>query len=127
MAKGNPNDESMKINFVAKVWDDKAQDYKPLYIAPDATDEVRGDVYLSDAVDGTENAETGVTAATPAAVKKAYDAVASKVDKNVAEDQSISSSLLPKVNNSKSLGSESLKWRSVYATTFYGALDGNAA
>lgn len=127
MAKGNPNDESMKINFVAKVWDEKAQDYKPLYIAPDATDEVRGDVYLSDAVDGTENAETGVTAATPAAVKKAYDAVASKVDKNVAEDQSISSSLLPKVNNSKSLGSESLKWRSVYATTFYGALDGNAA
>lgn len=73
MAKGNPNDASMKLNFVAKIWDKEAQTYRPIYIAPDATDAVRGDVYLSDAIDSEDNAKTGVTAATPKAVKNVYD------------------------------------------------------
>jgi len=36
-------------------------------------------------------------------------------------------SLLPMVNNSKDLGSSSYKWANVYATTFTGALSGNAS
>lgn len=35
-------------------------------------------------------------------------------------------SLRPQVNNTRSLGSSSVKWANVYATTFHGALDGNA-
>lgn len=73
MAKGSPNDESMKSNFVAKVWDKKAKEYKPIYTAPDATDEVRGDVYLSDDIDSADDAKKSVTAATPKAVKDALE------------------------------------------------------
>ena len=83
MAKGQPNDESMTINFVPKAWDPIAEEFKPLYIAPDATQTERGDVWLSDEVDGTDgltddirNATSGVTAATPAAVKTVYDKIA---------------------------------------------------
>lgn len=73
MAKGNPNDKAMRINFVAKVWDEDAEDYRPIYVAPDATDTVRGDVYLSDEYENEEegSAATGVTAATPAAIRAA--------------------------------------------------------
>lgn len=73
MAKGNPNNEAMRLNFVAKIWDEDANDYRPIYIAPDATDEVRGDVYLTDNYEDEDegSAATGVTAATPAAIRAA--------------------------------------------------------
>ena len=87
MAKGSPNGPERKLNFMPRVYDEKATDdptygkYRPLYIAPEATDEVLGDVYLSDAIDSTANAETGVEAATPLAVKTAYDEAKKKLDK----------------------------------------------
>lgn len=70
MAKGSPNDETMKLNFIAKVWDKVAEDYRPIYIAPDATDAVRGDVYLTDDIDAETDAATGVTAVSPKGVNK---------------------------------------------------------
>ena len=87
MAKGSPNGPERKLNFMPRVYDEKATDdptygkYRPLYIAPEATDKVLGDVYLSDAIDSTANAESGVEAATPLAVKTAYDEAKKKLDK----------------------------------------------
>jgi len=37
------------------------------------------------------------------------------------------SSMIPTKNNAVSLGTSSKEWSNVYATTFHGALDGNAA
>lgn len=118
--KGTPNDANMQLSFTAKIWDEEAQEYKPIYIAPDATSGNRGDVYLSDSVDSTDNAATGVTAATPAAVKKANDNANNKVDRLVTADQSIKSNLTPAETNKQNLGSAALKWATVYATTFNG-------
>lgn len=126
MAKGTPNDSSVQLNFVAKVWDETAGDYRPIYIAPDATKTVRGDVYLSDAIDGTESADDktgGVTAATPKAVKTVYD---SAIKNNITTAQTMQSDLTPKTTNTLSLGTSTLKWANMWATTFHGALDGNA-
>lgn len=120
MAKGNPNDQSMQINFTPKAWDEKAKAYKPLYIAPDATATVRGDVFLSDELNSDDNAATGVTAATPKAVKQVYTEAKNKVSKVGADTQSIESSLIPALNNIQNLGSTSNKWKTVYATTFEG-------
>ena len=97
MAKGNPNDDSRKLNFVARVYDPDATEdptygkYRPVYIAPEATSTVLGDVYLSDATDGGETAATGVTAATPAAVKKVQDNANNKLDKTTSSAQSVKS------------------------------------
>lgn len=97
MAKGNPNDDSRKLNFVARVYDPDATEdptygkYRPVYIAPEATSTVLGDVYLSDATDGAETAATGVTAATPAAVKKVQDNANNKLDKTTRTAQSVTS------------------------------------
>ncbi len=46
MAKGNPNDATKLLNFVAKVYDPKARAWKPVYELPDATNQVHGGVYL---------------------------------------------------------------------------------
>ena len=46
MAKGNPNDSTMKNNFVAKVYDPTLKTYRPIYVAPDATNNKRGEVWL---------------------------------------------------------------------------------
>ena len=87
MAKGSPNGPERKLNFMPRVYDEKATDdptygkYRPLYIAPEATNEVLGDVYLSDAINSTANAESGVEAATPLAVKTAYDEAKKKLVK----------------------------------------------
>ena len=35
--------------------------------------------------------------------------------------------IFPLANNNKNLGSSSIKWANIYATTFHGALDGNAS
>lgn len=89
MASGKPNDASKLLNFVAKVYDPKAKDYKPIYEAPDATDKVYGDVLLSDAVDSTLDAATGVTASTPKAVKAVQDNANNKLDKTTTDAQTV--------------------------------------
>ena len=45
---------------------------------------------------------------------------------NVNLTSTFSGDVLPATNNAKNLGSSSLKWANAYATTFHGALDGNA-
>lgn len=52
----------------------------------DATDTVKGIAKLSDAVDGTEDASSGVTAATPLAVKTVNDKVAAVEAANTDQD-----------------------------------------
>lgn len=108
MAKGTPNDPSMKLNFVAKVWDKVDKTFKPIYIAPDATATVRGDVWLSDAIDGTDGktedictAATGVTAATPKAVKLAYDRIANAKVTITNGDAAVATGTIDSDNNIK--------------------------
>ena len=91
MAKGNPNDSTMKNNFVAKVYDPTLKTYRPIYVAPDATNNKRGEVWLSDAIDATDSAATGVVAATPKAVKVVNDNANNKLDKTTANAQSVTS------------------------------------
>ena len=86
-----PNGADKKLNFVAKVWDEVAQAYRPIYIAPDATDTVQGDVKLSDAVDSALDAANGMTAATPKAVKSVQDNANNKLDKVAGADQTVAS------------------------------------
>lgn len=91
MAKGNPNDSTMKNNFVAKVYDPTLKTYRPIYVAPDATNNKRGEVWLSDAIDATDSAATGVVAATPKAVKTVNDNANNKLDKTTSAAQSVTS------------------------------------
>ena len=91
MAKGNPNDSTMKNNFVAKVYDPTLKTYRPIYVAPDATNNKRGEVWLSDAIDATDSAATGVVAATPKAVKAVNDNANNKLDKTTSNAQSVTS------------------------------------
>ena len=97
MSKGNPNDATRKLNFIPKVWDAKANDgdgaYRPIYIAPEATSTVLGDVYLSDATNGTDDAAKGVTAATPKAVKLVNDNANNKLDKTTSTAQTVKSAV----------------------------------
>lgn len=88
-----PNGADKKLNFVAKVYDPVAKEFKPIYIAPDATDKVQGDVKLSDATNSTLNAATGMTAATPAAVKAANDNANNKLDKTTTSAQTVKSAV----------------------------------
>lgn len=93
MAKGNPNDASKLLNFVAKVYDPKAKGWKPVYELPDATNQVHGGVYLSDAVNEESNAATGVVAATPKAVKTVNDNANNKLDKTTGAAQNVASAV----------------------------------
>ena len=86
-----PNGEDKRLNFTFKIWDATANAYRPVYIAPDGTDTVQGDVKLSDATDSTLNAASGMTAATPAAVKAVADTAANKLDKVASADQTVAS------------------------------------
>lgn len=86
-----PNGEDKRLNFTFKIWDAQANAYRPVYIAPDGTDTVQGDVKLSDATNSTLNAASGMTAATPAAVKAVADTVANKLDKVASADQTVAS------------------------------------
>lgn len=86
-----PNGADKKLNFVAKVWDEVAQAYRPIYIAPDATNTVQGDVKLSDAIDSTLDAANGMTAATPKAVKSVQESANNKLDKVSGTDQTVAS------------------------------------
>lgn len=90
---GKPN-EGKNLGFVAKVWDQKANngqgDYRPIYIAPDATDTIQGDVVLSDStVDKTSDAATGMTAATPKAVALVNENANTKLSKTLKEKQTV--------------------------------------
>lgn len=86
-----PNGEDKRLNFTLKIWDAQANAYRPVYIAPDGTDTVQGDVKLSDATNSTLNAANGMTAATPAAVKAVADTAANKLDKVASADQTVAS------------------------------------
>lgn len=86
-----PNGEDKRLNFTLKIWDATADAYRPVYIAPDATNTVQGDVKLSDATNSTLNAASGMTAATPAAVKAVADTAANKLDKVASADQTVAS------------------------------------
>lgn len=87
--KGSPNSEFGKRNFVAKVLHNG--EYMPIYTASDATDTLRGEVYLSDAVDNDSNASKGVVAATPLAVKTVNENANNKLDKLSDEKQAVQS------------------------------------
>lgn len=86
-----PNGEDKRLNFTFKIWDATTNAYRPVYIAPDGTDTVQGDVKLSDATDSTLNAANGMTAATPAAVKAVQDNANNKLDKVSGADQTVAS------------------------------------
>lgn len=88
-----PNGADKKLHFIPKVFDDVREEWVPFYIAPDATDTVQGDTRLSDSVSSTLDAATGMTAASPKAVKTVQDNANNKVDKTTTADQSIKSNL----------------------------------
>ena len=96
-----PNGADKKLNFVAKVYDPNYVDpltskkggFRPIYIAPDATDKVQGDVKLSDDTDSTLDAATGMTAATPAAIKSVQDDANKKLDKETTSAQIVKSAV----------------------------------
>lgn len=96
-----PN-EDKRLNFVAKVKDPVDGKFKPIYVAPDATDKIQGDVKLSDATNGTANAASGMTAATPAAVKAVQDNANNKLDKVASAAQTVASQVT--FNGSVTLG-----------------------
>lgn len=88
-----PN-EGKRLNFVAKVRDPVSNRFVPVYIAPDATDTVQGDVKLSDATNNkTLDASTGMTAASPKAVALVQESANNKVDKTTTAAQSIASDI----------------------------------
>lgn len=89
MPKGNPNAGDKKVNGILKVYDPIAKAYRPSYIAPDATATVQGDVLLSDSVTSTDNAATGITAATPKAVKEVNDNANTKLSMTATTEQTV--------------------------------------
>lgn len=88
-----PNGSDKRLNFVPKIYDTVAQAWKPFYIPPDATDKVQGDVKLSDSIDSDLNAATGMTAASPAAVKAAINTANNKLDKLQSAAQTVTSAV----------------------------------
>ena len=89
-----PNGEDKKVNFVLKIFDNKTKQWRPIYVPPDATDKVQGDVKLSDATDSTLDALEGMTAATPKAVKEVNDNANSKLSKIELESQTVKSEVV---------------------------------
>lgn len=89
-----PNGEDKKLNFTFKIWDETAKAYRPVYIAPDATDTVQGDVKLSDATNSSLDAASGMTAATPKAVKAVQDSANNKLDKTASAQQTVASEVV---------------------------------
>jgi hypothetical protein len=92
-----PN-ENKQLNFTLKVYDKVNKQYRPVYVAPDATDYVQGDVKLSDLIESTDtlnindlNAENGMTAATPKAVGLVQKNAETKLSTIVTAAQSVAS------------------------------------
>lgn len=117
MTTGDPNKDKL-VHFIAKIWDPVANAYKPIYTAPDATNQVYGDVLLSDAVDSELDAATGVTAATPKAIKIANDNAETKLSKVSADPQEVVSKVTFK--------NEVVGEQNITAPTFTGDLKGNS-
>lgn len=90
MTKEIPTDDSLRLESTPKFLD-KNGAYKPFYIAQNAKTEQRGEVFLSDETNSTENADSGVTAATPAAVKAANDNANTRLSCVAANDQTVKS------------------------------------
>lgn len=88
-----PNGEDKKLNFVAKVLDPVTNTYRPIYIAPDATNDIQGDVFLTDSIAGSEDAATGMKAVTPKAVKTETDRLDGEVDRIDGEIAKLQSGL----------------------------------
>lgn len=116
-----PNGEDKRLNFTFKIWDAQANAYRPVYIAPDGTDTVQGDVRLSDAINSTLNAASGMTAATPAAVKAVADTAANKLDKITSADQTVASKV---TFNNTVVGNKGITVPT--GQYFTGSLSGNA-
>lgn len=116
-----PNGEDKRLNFTFKIWDAQANAYRPVYIAPDGTDTVQGDVRLSDAINSTLNAASGMTAATPAAVKAVADTAANKLDKVTSADQTVASKV---TFNNTVVGNKGITVPT--GQYFTGSLSGNA-
>lgn len=93
MTKEIPSDESLRLESTPKFLD-KNGAYKPFYIAQNAKTEQRGEVFLSDETNSTENAESGVTAATPAAVKAANDNANTRLSCIASASQSVNSDVI---------------------------------
>lgn len=117
MTTGEPNKDKL-VHFIAKIWDPVAEAYKPIYTAPDATDQTYGDVLLSDATDSELDASTGVTAATPKAVKLANDNANTKLSKTSTDPQEVAGKVTFK--------SEVVGEQNITAPTFTGDLKGNS-
>lgn len=116
-----PNGADKKLNFTLKVYDKVSQKYRPVYIAPDGTDTVQGDVKLSDSTQSILDAASGMTAATPAAVKAVQDNANNKLDKISSSDQTVSSKVI--FNNSVTINKGVTVPSGYY---FNGNLQGNA-
>lgn len=89
-----------------------------------------GRVKLSDSVTSVEDINAGI-AATPHAVKLSYDKGVEGVtianSKLPLNGGSITGDITPTTNNTLSIGVAENKFNSIYATTFYGDLNGNSA
>lgn len=72
MPTRQPN-EGKRLPFTLRVRNPKNNQMVPAYIAPDATNEVQGDVFLSDDINSNLDAASGMTAASPKAVKQLRD------------------------------------------------------
>ena len=91
---------------------------------------------VDDSTPVTYNPSTGVlsTAALTASVSfstgtlqvNGNTTLGNEASDTITLNAQFASDLLPSANNSKDLGSSSLKWAEVHATTFHGALTGNA-
>lgn len=90
--------------------------WTPIYTILDASDTVEGNVKLSDSVNSTLNAASGKTAATPIAVKSAYDLANAAVSKTTTSAQSIDSAVT--INGGLTVPS---------TKTITGSLTGNAS
>lgn len=84
-----PNENYNK--FVVKVRDPNGSGFRPVYVLPDATDKIKGGVKLSDAVNETSDAETGIVAATPAAVKSVNENAETKLSMIDGKAQTVAS------------------------------------
>lgn len=93
-----PNGEDKKLNFIPKILDPVTKTYRPIYIAPDATDRVQGDVFLSDEPDEDLDAATGMTAVTPRALSKFAGTITEQVKLVTTENDGLIAKLPGKDN-----------------------------
>jgi hypothetical protein len=81
-------DTNKKINFTMKVYDENLGYYVPVYVAPEATDNILGDVKLSDSTSSDSDVSNSV-AATPKAVKTVQANVDTKLSMTDTGSQTV--------------------------------------